>query len=126
VDLFSVGVVLHEMLTLAPLFRGDHDLAVLHKVLEMPIAPPSASRPDIPASLDAIVMRALARDPAERYASAAQMARALDAFVVAADLSVEGVVHFLREVEPLLNQPRPRLAALPATPADIGTTEPAA
>jgi serine/threonine protein kinase len=42
VDLFSVGVVLHEMLTLSPLFRADHDLAILHKVMEMPIPPPSA------------------------------------------------------------------------------------
>jgi len=126
VDLFAAGVILHEMLTLSPLFRADNDLAVLHKVLEMPIAPPSAARPEIPASLDAIVMRALARDPAQRFASAAQMTRELDDFVVGAHLRVEDVVHFLGEVDPLLNQPYRSLAALaPGATIGIRATEPA-
>ena len=45
VDLFSVGVVLHELLTLAPLFAADHDLGILHKVMSMPIAAPSRAGP---------------------------------------------------------------------------------
>ena len=125
-DLFAVGVILHEMLTLTPLFRADHELAVLHKVLEMPIAPPSETRAEIPASLDAIVMQALERDPARRYASAAQMARDLDEFVVGAKLRVEDVVHFLRKVEPLLNRPRRSVAALAATPTPSSAIELAA
>jgi serine/threonine protein kinase len=121
-----VGVVLHEMLTLSPLFGGDHDLAILHKVLEMPIVRPSDTRPDVPPALDAIVMKALERDPALRYASAAEMARDLDEFVVGAQFHVDDVVRFLRSVEPLLNPPRPSVAALRAASIGTMTTEPAA
>jgi eukaryotic-like serine/threonine-protein kinase len=112
VDLFSAGVVLHEILTLAPLFAADNDMTTLRKVLEMPIQPPSGPRPEIPPALDAIVMKALARDPADRYATAAEMARDLDEFVVDSHLRVDEVVDFLRGVEPLLNQLPPSVAAL--------------
>ena len=111
-DVFSLGVVLYEALTLAPLFAAETDLATLHKVLEMPIAPPSWSRSDVPGELDRIVLKALERDPARRYASAAQMGRALEEFVVASRLHVEEVVDFVRAAEPLIAQPRsaaPRL-----------------
>jgi eukaryotic-like serine/threonine-protein kinase len=125
VDLFSVGVVLHEMLTLSPLFAADHELGVLHKALEMPIPLPSEIRPEVPPALDAIAMKALQRDPALRYATAADMARDLDAFVVASRLHVDDVVLFLREVEPLVNAPRPSIADLHASSMGTMTTEPA-
>jgi serine/threonine-protein kinase len=121
VDLFSVGVVLHEMLLLAPLFAADHELAVLHKVMEMPIPPPSASRADVPPALDAIVMKALERDPKKRYATAAQMAHDLDDFVVASRLRVDDVVRFLRSVEPLLAPPRAALDELRAAAEALPT-----
>jgi hypothetical protein len=54
------------------------------------------------------------------------MARDLDEFVVGAHLHVDDVVHFLREVEPLLNQPQASLASLQAGSLAGGTTEPAA
>jgi serine/threonine-protein kinase len=114
------------MLTLTPLFGADHDLAILHKVLEMPIRPPSETRPDVPPALDAIVMKALQRDPGLRYGSAAEMARDLDEVVVGARLHVDEVVRFLREVEPLLNAPRPSFAALRAATMGTVATEPAA
>jgi serine/threonine-protein kinase len=120
VDLFSVGVVLHELLTLAPLFAADSDLAVLHRVLSMPIAAPSRARPEVPRALDAIVMKALERDPARRYASAAEMAHDLDQFVVASHLHNEEVIAFLRRVEPLLNQP-PAASATPPAAASVGS-----
>jgi serine/threonine-protein kinase len=126
VDLFSVGVVLHEMLTLSPLFAADHELGVLHKALEMPIPRPSEIRPDVPPALDAIVMKALQRDPALRYATAASMARDLDEYVVGSRLHVDEVILFLREIEPLLNPPRPSIAELYASSVGTMTTEPAA
>jgi eukaryotic-like serine/threonine-protein kinase len=126
VDVYALGVVLYEMLTLAPLFAADNDLAVLRKVLEMPVAPPSRSRPDVPPALDAIVMKALARDPDSRYASAAAMGRDLDEFVVGAHLHIDDVVSVLREVEALLNQPRPSVAALLAASMGSMPTAPAA
>jgi serine/threonine-protein kinase len=125
VDLFSVGVVLHEMLTLSPLFGADHDLAILHKVLEMQIRRPSETNRDVPPELDAIVMKALQRDPALRYASAAEMVRDLDGFVVGTHLHVDDVSRFLREIEPLLNPPRVSIAALGASPIGTIATEPA-
>jgi serine/threonine-protein kinase len=91
VDLFALGVVLYEMLTLTELFSSDDNLTTLHKVLEMEIPPPSRRRPEVPASLDAIVMKALERDPDDRYATAADMARDLSAFVVGSGVRVEQV-----------------------------------
>lgn len=125
-DLFAVGVVLHELLTLTPLFGADHDLTILHKVLEMPIARPSEKRPDIPPALDAIVMKALERDPARRYASAAEMVRDLDELVVGSRFHVDDVVRFLHGIEPLLNTPRPSLVAMRAAALGTMATDPAA
>ena len=124
VDLFSVGVVLHELLTLTPLFAADHDLAILHKVLRCRSRAPSRARPDVPPALDAIVMKALQRDRARRYASAAEMARDLDQFVVASHLHNDEVIAFLRGVEPLLNQPPAAAAAVRAASVGSMATSP--
>jgi TonB family protein len=77
-DLFSLGVVLHELLTGQRLFRGDTDINVLEKVRSADVAPPSKSNPEVPQNLDAVVMKALARDPDDRYANASDMLRELD------------------------------------------------
>ncbi len=77
-DLFSLGCVLHEMLTGERLFRGDSDLTVLELVRKAEIVPPSQLNPDVPAALDSVVMKALARDPEERYATGAEMLRDLE------------------------------------------------
>jgi serine/threonine-protein kinase len=98
VDVFSLGVVLHEMLTLSNLFAGDDELVIIRKALTMPIEPPSRRRPDIPPELDAIVLKALARDLDARYASAAEMARDLDEVVVASQLRVAELGAFVRSV----------------------------
>ena len=66
-DIFSTGIVLYEMLTTEKLFRGDTDFALMEKVRRADIDPPSKQNPRVPPELDAIVMRALARDPSERY-----------------------------------------------------------
>ena len=78
-DLFSLGVVLWEMLTCRRLFRGANEIETWKKVIEMPIPLPSSLRPDIPASLEAVVMRALERDPARRYATGQAMVDDLEA-----------------------------------------------
>jgi eukaryotic-like serine/threonine-protein kinase len=119
-DLFSLGVILYETLTLAPLFAGDTDLSTLHRVLEMPISPPSWARTDVPTELDKIVMKALERDPARRFPSAAEMGRALEEFVVASKLRNDDVVAFMRDAEPLMPPPRANLQGLSAAPS-VGT-----
>ena len=77
-DLFSLGVVLHELLTGQRLFRGDTDINVLEKVRSADVSAPSKVNPEVPQNLDAVVMKALAREPDERYANASDMLRDLD------------------------------------------------
>jgi hypothetical protein len=77
-DLFALGVVLWEMVTGKRLFRGQNDLETIRNVTEMRVPPPSSVRPDVPAALDFVVMRALERDPAARYATGEAMAEELE------------------------------------------------
>jgi serine/threonine protein kinase len=83
-DLFSLGAVLHEALTGERLFRGPSDLAVLERVRSAAPRPPSARHPGLPAGLDAVVLRALAREPADRYPGAAELAGALRPYAAGA------------------------------------------
>ncbi len=69
-DLYSVGVMLYEMLTGQVPFSGDTPVEIAMKHLNEPPRPPSALAPGIPADLDRIALRALAKDPASRYQSA--------------------------------------------------------
>ncbi len=77
-DVYSAGVVLWETLTGARLFQADSEGELIGKVLEHVVARPRALNPNVSPALDDVTMRALARDPARRYASADEMARALE------------------------------------------------
>jgi serine/threonine protein kinase len=99
VDLFALGVVLYELLRGERLFSGENDLSTMKKIIEMKISPPSQGLMGVPPALDRIIMRALERDRSRRYANASQMARDLDAVVMAAELHVEDVAAFVRGVE---------------------------
>lgn len=72
-DLFALGCVFYEMLTGGMAFRAKNDLARKRELLAIPTEPPSRANPDVPPGIDRIVLRALERDPAARYASAAEM-----------------------------------------------------
>jgi eukaryotic-like serine/threonine-protein kinase len=80
-DLFALGIVLWELLTGRRLFKAATGLATLEKVRAARVLPPSAINPAVPPALDAICLRALAKAPSERFASAAEMAAALDRVV---------------------------------------------
>src|SRR5438552_2230447 len=87
-DLYSTGCLLYELLTGRPPFLGDSPVAIAYQhVRENPV-PPSQLDPEIPAWADSIVLRAMAKDPADRYQSAADMRtdiqRALSGVPVAA------------------------------------------
>lgn len=77
-DLYSLGVMLWEMLTRRRLFRGQSEAETFRNVLEMQIPPPSELRPDIPRSLDGIVLRMLERDRDQRYQTGKAVAEDLE------------------------------------------------
>src|SRR5256712_3641030 len=72
-DLYSLGIVLYELLTGAVPFTGDTPVEIAMKHLSATPEPPSAKRADVPHDLDMIVLRALAKDSADRYQSAEEM-----------------------------------------------------
>ncbi|MGH7282666.1 MAG: serine/threonine-protein kinase, partial [Polyangiaceae bacterium] len=85
-DIFAWGVVLHEMLTGERLFRGENEFDTMRRIWEAPIPPPSQVNPAVPRSLDAIVLKALARDPAQRFSTATEI---LDVMERAAPLGTQ-------------------------------------
>jgi len=78
-DLYAIGVILYELLTGRVPFEGDSAVAVaLKQVHERPV-PPSALNPAVPPALDRVVLRALEKDPARRFADADEFTAALEA-----------------------------------------------
>jgi serine/threonine protein kinase len=100
-DIFSLGIVLHELLTVESLFEGDSHSITFHKLMNMKIAPPSSYRTDVPPALDAIVMRALERDPQSRYQTAQDMAGDLDQLLVGEGSRTDDVIAFVRDIAAL-------------------------
>ena len=95
-DIFALGVVCWEMVAGSGLFTGRNEYETMRNVLVQPISAPSRGRPGVPAALDAIVARALEREPARRYQTAAEMADDLDRFLAAASSPGETVSQLLR------------------------------
>jgi serine/threonine-protein kinase len=78
-DLYSVGIILYEMLTGRVPFEGESAVTIaLKQVGEAPV-PPSAYNPQIPPALEAVILRALEKDPARRYNDADEFIAALEA-----------------------------------------------
>ncbi len=81
VDVWALGAVLWELLTLRRLFLRDTDVNTMYAVLSGEIRPPSHHRSDVPPELDAIVLKALQRSPDERWQTAREMGKALQRFL---------------------------------------------
>ena len=88
VDIYSLGIVLYEMLTRRTPFDADTPLAILMKHLRDPLPLPRQVSPDIPESLERAVLKALAKGPEDRYQSAREMARALGEAAVEAGIEL--------------------------------------
>lgn len=85
-DVFSLGVILHELITARRLFWAENDVASLHKVLSAPLPDPREVNPVLDPELCAIAMRAIAREPAQRLPSAAELADRIEAYAARAGL----------------------------------------
>jgi eukaryotic-like serine/threonine-protein kinase len=77
-DVYSASVVLWEVLTGQRLFQGDNQATVVAQVMAGQIRPPSQVKPGTPPTFDAVVMKGLSRDPSQRFATAREMALALE------------------------------------------------
>jgi eukaryotic-like serine/threonine-protein kinase len=97
-DLFALGAVLFEMLTNQPAFPGVEAEEVGRRVLQGGTQGPKDLRPEVPAALDAIALKSLAVDPAERFASAAEVAAEIEAHydpAIGTPLAIAAVVRGL-------------------------------
>jgi serine/threonine-protein kinase len=89
-DLYAAAVVLWEVLTSQRLFDADYQSAVMANILHRPVEPPSELVKGLPPELDRIVMKGLAREPDERYATAREMAAALEEALPGASAAAVG------------------------------------
>ncbi len=76
-DLYAVGIILYELLTGSVPFDGETAVAIAFKQVSAEPRPPSELQPGVPPALDAVVLRALAKDPAQRFADADEFIAAL-------------------------------------------------
>jgi eukaryotic-like serine/threonine-protein kinase len=97
-DVFSAGIILHEMLTTEKLFRGDTEFALMEKVRKAEVPPPSGFNRRVTPELDAITLKALARDVADRYQTAAQLAADLDALIAGYRFDPKELRQFMRQL----------------------------
>ena len=124
-DLYSLGIVLHEMLTGKVPFTGETPVEIAMKHLSQVPEPPSELRSDVPHDLDAVVMRALAKDPEQRYSTAEEMDA--DLARVARGVSVsreteDAMTQVLAgagvaNAQTMIQRPRTTVAPPPAPPA---------
>ena len=97
-DVFSTGIIFHEMLTTEKLFRGDTEFALMERVRKAEVPPPSTFNRRVTPEIDAIVARALARDVADRYQSAAHLAADLDALIAGYRFDPKELRQFMRQL----------------------------
>ncbi len=84
-DVFAIGVCLYELLTGERLFVGESDFQVLEKVRKAEVLPPSTYNRKIPEALERIVLKALAKDPTDRFQYASELADELQRFLITSD-----------------------------------------
>jgi serine/threonine-protein kinase len=118
-DLFSLGVVFHELLTLRRLFAGKNDLQVLQAVCAGEVPAPSSLRPDVPRAVDGVLLRLLDRDPARRFASGEELACAL----LPLARCYRGDAFTLQELFVRLQAAPPSVTELESCPTRLSLTE---
>ncbi len=99
-DIFALGVVLYELLTNTRLFKRQNDIQTLNAVTECAVVPPSTVNPEVPPELDAIVMKALAKNRDARFQEARQLGAALEAWLLTNQLpgSTSALSAFMHQI----------------------------
>jgi serine/threonine protein kinase len=116
IDIFALGIVMHEMMTGVRLFQAKNDIGKMRQLLAQPIPPPSAVNAAVPRELDRIVMKALEVDPTQRYASATAMAADLERTMIAARHSSRDLAKLLRGLFMNEHEDEPLVVVEPALP----------
>ena len=118
-DVYALGIVLYELTTARRLFKGDNDFMTMSTIVAGDIPLPSKRRKNLPPALEEIIMTALAKEPAERFQSAHELRRALDAFAASEALRVSatGLADYMLEL--FGHRPEPWLVDVYAPPADL-------
>ena len=97
VDIFSAGIILYELITATRLFEAETDLGVLSLVRRARVPVPSSVAPGLPPELDRICLRALARDPKQRYPSASRLQADLERFCFKSSFGRQQLGRFMKK-----------------------------
>ena len=99
-DVYALGIVLFELCTVRRLFKGTNDFLTMSAIVQGHVPQPSSYRPDLPPELEAIILKALALEPADRYQNADDMREALEQFAATNSLrmSTGSLANYMKQV----------------------------
>jgi beta-lactam-binding protein with PASTA domain/predicted Ser/Thr protein kinase len=106
-DIYALGVVLYEMLTGRPPFTGDSPMAIAYKQVNATPEAPSSVNPDVPPQLDAVVMRALSKNPANRYQTGQEFADDLERARTGGQVMATPLLPAAGEATQVISRPQP-------------------
>ena len=124
-DVYSLGVVLYEVVVGQVPFNADTPYAIVHAHIYKPLPRPSEVNPDVPPQVEAVLLRALTKEPEDRYQSAAEMMKAFRQAVAEAGMSELSAAVY-RTTQPLPSPSAPTIPpdATPAAPANATAPTP--